>query len=191
MKTLLTILFVTLCAATSYGQTMKALMFNASNNQVVASTGTNNLTFTNNVNLPSGSLLRFNSGASHIDETGFYATQYGSFFSFEEQRLRMNDANVFEWDANGVVTFGNAPATRTNLGLGANFLTNANVTNFRSAIGLGLPALTNTSNVTIMRALAGSANTNQPFSGTFITYDTTDIYTVTVSNGIIISVNVQ
>jgi hypothetical protein len=171
MKPFLTLLLATLCAATTYGQTMKALMFNASNNQVVASTGTNNLTFTNNVNIATGALLRFGGGGSHIDETGFYANQFGSFLSFEEQRLRINDANVFQWDSNGVVTFGDVAATRTNL-------------------GLGLPALTNTSNVTTMRALAGSTNTNQPFSGTFNTYDpvSEEYYTVIVSNGIIVSI---
>ena len=35
MKTLLTILLATLCAATSYGQTIKALSYNTANNAVV------------------------------------------------------------------------------------------------------------------------------------------------------------
>jgi hypothetical protein len=102
-----------------------ALSF-TTNGQVVANIGTNNFTFTNNVNIatPSGAVLNLNGGASHIDETGFYATQYGSFLSFEEQRLVINNTNVFEWDANGVVTFGNAAATRTNLALGGGITTN-------------------------------------------------------------------
>jgi hypothetical protein len=137
MKHPFLILLTTLCAATGYGQTMKALSYNTSNNQVFANIGTNNLTFTNNLNIAPSALLRFDGGNTHIDASGFYATQFGSFLSFEEQRLRMNDANVFEWDSNGVVTFGNAAATRTNLGLGATWLTNDNVTNFRTAIGLG------------------------------------------------------
>jgi len=60
--------------------------------------------------------------------------------------------------------------------------------NTRTNLGLGLPALTNTSNVTMMRALAGSTNTNQPFSGSFnVTDDNTTTRTIVVSNGIIVS----
>jgi hypothetical protein len=83
-KRILTLLLATLCAATSYGQAMKALMFNSTNGQIVASTGTNVLTFTN-------------------------ALSFGT----------------------------NAATTRTNLDLGATWLTNTNVTNFRTAIELG------------------------------------------------------
>jgi hypothetical protein len=65
--------------------------------------------------------------------------------------------------------------------------TNAATT--RTNVGLPLPALTNTSNVTMMRALAGSTNTNQPFNGQFEFKNATDdVYTATVSNGIILSV---
>jgi hypothetical protein len=63
------------------------------------------------------------------------------------------------------VKFGAAAATRTNL-------------------GIPLAALTNTSNVTVMRALAGSTNTNQPFSGTV---SLTNTNTLTFSNGILLS----
>jgi hypothetical protein len=129
--------------------------------------------------------------------------------------------------------------TRTNLGLGATWLTNTNVTNFRTAIGLGstsdvqfnnitaanslysqnlsgngdtapiaadddgslvyvgnsatyrsriglpLAALTNTSNVTIMRALAGSTNTNAPFSGSISVTGTNNTNTLVFTNGIL------
>ena len=131
-----------------------------------------------------------------------------------------------------------AAITRTNLGLGASWLTNTTVTNFRTAIGLGegntvrfeqffstdtvevgsstnaiqitteaiefghagiaattrtnlslgLPALTNTSNVTMMRALAGSTNTNQPFSGSISVTGTNNTNTLVFSNGILQSV---
>ena len=99
------------------------------------------------------------------------------------------------------------------MGLSATWLTNTNVTNFRTAIGLGatndvsfnsvavtnadltrtnlglpLPALTNTSNVTMMRALAGSTNTNHPFSGTVSVVGTNNTNTLTFSNGILQSV---
>jgi hypothetical protein len=51
MKTLLAILLATLCAATSYGQTMKALSYNTTNGQVVAATNvvwTNAFSFSTN-----------------------------------------------------------------------------------------------------------------------------------------------
>jgi hypothetical protein len=58
-------------------------------------------------------------------------------------------------------------------------------TNFRNAIGLPLPALTNTSNVTAMRALSGSTNTNHPFSGSVALTNTN---VLVFSNGILQSV---
>jgi hypothetical protein len=76
---------------------------------------------------------------------------------------------------------------RLPLGLGATWLTNTNVTNFRTAIGLGLPALTNTSNVTMMRELAGSTNTNEPFSGSISVVGTNNTNTLVFSNGILLS----
>jgi hypothetical protein len=59
----------------------------------------------------------------------------------------------------------------------------------RANFGLGLPALTNTSNVTIMRALAGSTNTNQPFSG-LVEYHNhnADPFFMEISNGIILRI---
>jgi hypothetical protein len=62
------------------------------------------------------------------------------------------------------------------------------VSQTRTNLGLGLPALTNTSNVTMMRALAGSTNTNQPFSGN-IEYlnHSSNTWVMVVSNGVVIS----
>ena len=53
----------------------------------------------------------------------------------------------------------------------------------RTNLGLGLPALTNTSNVTTMRALAGSTNTNEPYSGTVALTNTN---VLTFSNGVLL-----
>jgi hypothetical protein len=50
---------------------------------------------------------------------------------------------------------------------------------------LGLAALTNTSNVTVMRALSGSTNTNHPFSGTVSVVGTNNTNTLVFSNGIL------
>ena len=171
MKTLLTILLLTLCAATGYGQTIKALSY--STNGVVVYSSTNVLTFTNSWKLSSEILLSNN--IFYFGTSAAWALEDNAMFlpiSFEN---------------------GSAAATRTNLSLGATWLTNGNVTNFRSAIGLPLPALTNTSNVTTMRALAGSTNTNEPYSGIIQYADGPDgdIYEMTVSNGIILKIEMQ
>ena len=172
MKTFFTLLLAALCAATSYGQTMKALSYNASNG-VVAYSGTNDL------QLPSA--VKFG-GDTRIISSIF---QFGGVdrISLEETRF------VGEWTFADSITFEAAASVRTNLGLGATWLTNTNVTNFRTAIDLGLPALTNTSNVTTMRALAGSTNTNQPYSGTFDFQDFSDnTVRLTITNGIILNI---
>jgi hypothetical protein len=49
----------------------------------------------------------------------------------------------------------------------------------------GVPALTNTSNVALMRALSGSTNTNHPFSGTVSVVGTNNTNTLVFSNGIL------
>jgi hypothetical protein len=58
----------------------------------------------------------------------------------------------------------------------------------RNAIGLPLPALTQTSNVTMMRALAGSTNTNAPFSGSVSVVGTNNTNTMVFTNGILLEV---
>lgn len=70
---------------------------------------------------------------------------------------------------------------------GTNAATAASTT--RSNLSLGLPALTNTSNVTMMRALAGTTNSTEPFSGSFVFVDdAANTWSATVSNGIILSI---
>jgi hypothetical protein len=223
MKTFFAAFLLIVCAAIGYGQTMKALSYNASNG-VVAYSGTNDL------QLPSAVTF---GGDTRIISSIF---QFGGVdrISLEETRF------VGDWTFAGTITFEAAASVRTNLGLGATWLTNANVTNFRTAIGLGvtndvtfetvnvdqlswegnlvfepetgtfwtdigfenptnaaatrtnlslgLPALTNTSNVTMMRALAGSTNTNHPFSGSISVTGTNNTNTLVFSNGILQSV---
>jgi hypothetical protein len=190
MKHLLTLLLLGTCAAAAQGQIIKSLGYNTTNGNVVYS-GTNALTFTNPVRLPFGGNstnlgLQFSTNA-----TGFYVEGSG------DQGLVMvhNGSVAFGATANVAVFYRSisfsstalATATRTNLSLGATWLTNTNVTNFRTAIGLGLPALTNTSNVTMMRALAGSTNTNEPFSGSISVVGTNNTNTLVFSNGILLS----
>ena len=55
----------------------------------------------------------------------------------------------------------------------------------RTNLGLPLAALTNTSNITLMRALSGSTNTNHPFSGTVSVVGTNNTNTLVFSNGIL------
>jgi hypothetical protein len=227
MKTLTTLLALALFCATAYGQTIKSLGFNTTNGEVVANTGTNVLTFTNAV-------VTFNSVTSEN-----FSSDGAANFDLTNGELRFGVNDIYSvgsgtsFDLFVPIGFAgdeattNAAITRTNLGIGATWLTNDNVTNFRTAVGLGatndvsfravnteeilvttqidfdtptvasdtrtnlglpLPALTNTSNVTMMRALAGSTNTNEPFSGTLFLMDIDEQeFQVVVSNGIILN----
>lgn len=139
-----------LCSAPLHAQTLKSLMYNTTNGQVVANTGTNNLTFNDSVTFEGG-----------INITDVFA--YG-FETLPNTAIQISDDGI---DFN---TTNAASNTRTNL-------------------GLGLPALTNTSNVTMMRALAGSTNTNAPYTGIFdfLNGDSISV-SVAISNGIIVSI---
>jgi len=55
----------------------------------------------------------------------------------------------------------------------------------RTNLGLPLAALTNTSNVTAMRALSGSTNTTEPYSGTVALTNTN---VLTFSNGVLLRI---
>jgi hypothetical protein len=114
---------------------------------------------------------------------------------------------VFQWDANGAVTFGNAATTRTNLGLPLAALTNTNIDNFRAAIAAGTvneggePSFQSVAlqdgeeelflaanAKTTMRNLSGSTNTNHPFSGNVSVVGTNNTNTLVFSNGIVLEV---
>jgi hypothetical protein len=94
MKRLLTILLATLCAATGYGQTIKALGYNT-NGQVVYA-GTNVLTFTNQMSFGSDVIINGPNGAL------FFYDQDGG-------------KDIFSFDGGEV----DVSRARTNLGLGA------------------------------------------------------------------------
>ena len=111
MKHLLTLLLATLCA-TSYGQTIKSLGYNTSGQVVYA--GTNVLSFSNQLSFGSDLILNNANGALF-------------FYDLDGSK------DIFVFDGGEV----DASRARTNLGLGATWLTNDNVTNFRTAIGLG------------------------------------------------------
>ena len=110
------------------------------------------------------------------DYAGLYRTNMGMrFFSGENEFAELKDihGDVILEVEDGV------GAWKPIAFLGTNNALHAQIT--RGNFGLGLPALTNTSNVTMMRALAGSTNTNQPFSGSIAVGTNTLLFT----NGIL------
>jgi hypothetical protein len=239
MKHLLTLLLA-ICAATGYGQTIKTLGFNTTNGQIVANTGTNVLTFTNE-RLDLRTIGGDGAQVWDAINNTFYfdLSLQNSSISFvgtnAAAAASTTRANLgFSTNLNTFWTATNSSNARSAVGLGATWLTNTNVTNFRSAIGLGatnevtfeaivggsrsisvvngefmgawyfddsvsfgapnvvrtnlglgLPALTNTSNVTAIRALSGSTNTNHPYSGSISVVGTNNTNTLVFSNGIL------
>jgi len=136
-----------------YGQTIKTLGYNSTNGQIVANTGTNVLTFTNisvafsagDISIQSPNILWGGVASINLEE------KYLSFDGQEKLRWREEDVQIsVPLTFSGTNT---ASATRTNLGLGATWLTNTNAANFRTAIGLGT-----TDNVTFGTILSGAAN---------------------------------
>jgi hypothetical protein len=277
MKTLLTLLLAALCAATSYGQTIKTLGYNTTNGQVVYS-GTNTLTFmgSNGIVIDAGGGQTITVNVSGIN---FQTGPNGSVLNIpSDNPVELgggvwDDPSVrsslgFSANLNTFWKSTNSSDARSAVNLGATWLTNTNVTNFRSDIGLGetnngifatlrstqvassgiftltfgqtntgfrgigagssdfgyfrdaaliwyaantnltiqsgiafsttaaatttrtnlglpLAALTNTSDVTMMRALSGSTNTNHPFSGSVSVVGTNNTNTLVFSNGIL------
>jgi hypothetical protein len=140
MKHLLTLLLATLCAASGYAQTIKSLGYNTTNGEVVANTGTNTLTFTNDgVKFQSNGIVVGNVAARFSQSGGGAAIGWqgsGQRITFASGiGMRLEEAGL--GIAFGTNNTNGAAITRTNLGLGATWLTNTNVTNFRTQIGLG------------------------------------------------------
>jgi hypothetical protein len=216
MRYLLTILAALfLCSAPTQAQTLKSLMFNSTNGQVVYA-GTNALTFTNALSFgTNAAVTRTNLllGATWLTNTNVtnFRTAIGlgatNAVTFEKLYLKEGDITLYNSAEDDGFSFflqrgTNADVYLFNLGftdnsvfmgvpIAFNTLTDRDIT--RTNLSLGLPALTNTSNVTMMRALAGSTNTNQPFSGTLVFTDPieSDVNVLTVSNGIIVKRELQ
>jgi hypothetical protein len=160
MKALTTLFALAIFCATACGQTIKTLGYNTTNGQVVANTGTNVLKFTNeDVAFTKITVGDPEDDAVVIDnisiEAAFWKYNGVARISVEESDLRDGQENIrLKWGDNtsgvdvdllrtaGPIEFTgdnaatNAATTRTNLGLGATWLTNTNVTNFRTAIGV-------------------------------------------------------
>jgi hypothetical protein len=163
MKTILTLLLATLCAATSYGQTIKSLGFNSTNGQVIANTGTNVLTMPTEVNFGEDIQIRNNK-----------ISGFSQSINFEEQQFQDGTDDLIIWSGLHIT-----------LGRAIGFVDASDAAQTRTNLGLPLEALTNTSNVTAMRALSGSTDTNHPFSGSVSVVGTNNTNTLVFSNGIL------
>jgi hypothetical protein len=108
MRHLLTILAALfLCAAPVQAQTLKSLMFNTTNGQVVANTGTNTLTFTNAIKVAS---------IAATNESGFsIQLNNGQFIGSWECSHIWYFLNGFDFGTEAAIA-----TSRANLGLGTN-----------------------------------------------------------------------
>ena len=171
MKHLLALLLLAACAATAQGQTIKAVAFNTTNNTVVS---TNRITFP---------LLGAASGTAGTPSLSI-ASGTNVFGLFATSQLGIGVYRGFSGD--GTRRFYISTNTiRAELPI--SFSTTTNAAETRTNLSLGLPALTNASNVTMMRALADSTNTNEPFSGSISVVGTNNTNTLVFSNGILLS----
>jgi hypothetical protein len=145
MKTFLTLFFATLCAASGYGQTIKTLGYNTTNGQVIY-TNTNILTFPTTVKF--GTSLFIGEGNGYFGGTA------------EQSRVLVDDFGAVaakcapdqEGESNAW-TVGYPSSFRKAIGLPLAALTNTNVTNFRTAIGLGSTNLVTFSEVSTTSVL--------------------------------------
>ena len=129
MRHLLTILAALLfAAAPAAGQTIKTLGYNTTNGNIVAAR--TNLTFTN-------SLVDFQTIRIQDFEINPATISWGGAPKIDAEQNFLEGGDWTVYGALGFNNTTNAATTRTNLGLGATWLTNTNVTNFRSAIELG------------------------------------------------------
>ena len=200
MKRLATLLLAAaaLAAAPAAAQTVKSVGYNTTNGFIVYS-GTNTLTFTNALQFATNAqaTTRTNLGATTVGDAVFTATNAAAaataiglgttnFVTFNQILVT---GTVIE---SGVLSTGEYFfATDDENSASSVFLFDGDGAqrlraNARGSLGLGLPALTQTSNVTMMRALAGSTNTNEPFSGSISVVGTNNTNTLVFSNGILL-----
>jgi hypothetical protein len=195
MKTLTTLLALALFCATGYGQTIKALGYDTASGEVVANTGTNTLTFTNAFNVATNAVaqVRTNLGLGGGDSPTFSGlTLESATLNVDSIKGVNNEATQIDLGSgdfsspSGTFIF-TTDSDKLSVGTEIEFIGDEAATNAattRTNLGIPLPALTNDSNVTMMRALAGSTNTNAPFSGSVVA----DTNTLVFTNGILIEV---
>jgi hypothetical protein len=131
----------------------------------------------------SAATTRTNLGLGETDAPNFESVSVGGDF-------RVTDGtNNFAVIAFDEAFFDVGVAIASSLGLtfsGTNAATAAATT--RTNLGIPLLALTQTSNVLMMRSLAGSTNTNAPFSGSVSVVGTNNTNTLVFTNGILLEV---
>lgn len=153
-------------AAPAQAQTIKSLGYNTTNGRIVAAT---NVVWTNAFNFSTNTVaaqVRTNLGLGGFRKTD--GEVFAEIYSGEDLRIVAGDSIEFYEG----FSFGGTNAA-------------AFASGSRASLNLGLPALTNTSNVTTMRALAGSTNTNEPYSGTVALTNTN---VLTFSNGVLLKI---
>ena len=144
MKYLLIALFLVSPAVAQTPQVLKSLMFNTNSGQVIATTGTNALKFTNSVTFsevtvtntfypPTFASTNLFAGAGSLRMTGSSST---TRLVYKLLGVSPADRTVLAAEDN-LSGLNSAATARTNLGLGATWLTNTTAANFRTAIGLG------------------------------------------------------
>lgn len=175
---------ITLLAAPAAAQTVKVLAY-GTDGEVIANT-TNTLKFTNSVSVPALVLPRTLYNTNVV--LGFYITNsipnvYTNVQVYGFAWANANSARLSYYHADKEVMVIDNEFIK--LSEPVSFLNSADAATTRTNLSLGLPALTNTSNVTAMRALSGSTNTNTPYSGSV---SLTNTNTLVFSNGILQSV---
>lgn len=127
MKYLAALLLIFGFGLSGFGQTIKSLGYNATNGQVVANTGTNTLTFTNDIDV---------NGTLNLTEFAFFSSiiQYNGDDAIQFFTNRISFFRPIDFDATNI-----AAATRANLGFSTNLNTLWTATNDalgRTALGI-------------------------------------------------------
>ena len=195
MKTpFLTLLLATLCA-TGYGQTIKALGYDTASGEVVANTGTNALTFTNQtINIDNigndGSVVwdvfnnTFEIETSFKEAFSFVGTNASNARATSRASLGLGPTNDVTFQsvyiegesfiiASGTNQFFYAGSDVVEIFLPVNLYNQSGLSfqgtnaaaaaaTTRTNLGIPLPALTNTSNVTFQGAIFPATTTNAP-----------------------------
>jgi hypothetical protein len=131
MKTLLAILFATFLAATSHGQTVKALSYNVTNSAVIW-TNTNALTFLDAIQIDGNGTIKIDGTSMYWEGAEFFDFETMEFYDHATSELAFRigydinsqDPSSFNTTYTALAFGGtnaalHAAQTRTNLGLGA------------------------------------------------------------------------
>lgn len=172
---------IVLCASAS-AQTVKPLAYNMTNGTVMVST---NVTWSNSFKFSTNTVaaqVRTNLGLGWPALTNTDAANFCAALLFDHYP---DEGGPLPWAAKSLWDGANGELALRIEDQNITFGANSPPSLWRSSLGLGLAALTNTSNVTMVRALSGSTNTNTPYSGSVALTNTN---VLVFSNGILQSV---